>query len=120
DHHVRRRLLEILEQGVGRVLVQQVRPEDEVDAALRLERTHVQVTPELADRVDADLVAERLQHVEVGVGATRDPTRLAEELPGERERGPSLADSGRPMEEERMGGLATPGERRREETLRRV
>ena len=66
------RLLEILEQRVGGLGVHQVRAEDEVDAAIGLERPHVQVAPQLADRVDADLVAERLQHVEVGVRAALD------------------------------------------------
>ena len=71
DHGVGRRLLEILEERVGGVLVHQVRAQDEVDAALGLERAHVQVAAEVADRVDPDLVAERLEHVEVGVDAAR-------------------------------------------------
>ena len=48
-----------------------VRAEDEVDAPVGLERAHVQVAAELADRVDPDLVAERLEHVEVGVRAAQ-------------------------------------------------
>ena len=44
-----------------------MRAEDQVDAPVGLERAHVQVVPEPADRVDPDLVAEWLEHVEVGV-----------------------------------------------------
>ena len=67
DHRVRRRLLEVLEQRVGRVVVHQVGAEDQVDAPVGLERPHVQVAPQLADRVDADHLAERLELVDVGV-----------------------------------------------------
>ena len=72
DDGVRRRLLEILEKRVGGVLVQQVRAQDEIDAALGLERAHVQVAAKVADRVDPDLVAERLEDVEVGVDPPHD------------------------------------------------
>ena len=72
---VRRRLLEILEQRVGGLLVQRVRAEDEVDAPVGLERAHVEVAPQLADGVDPDLVAERLEHVEVGMRAALDARR---------------------------------------------
>ena len=53
DQHercVERRLLEILEQGVGGVVVEQVRAEQEIDAAIGLERTQVEVVMELPDR----------------------------------------------------------------------
>ena len=69
DDGVVRRLLEILEERVRSVLVHQVRAENQVHAAVGLERPHVEVAAQLADRVDPDLVAERLEDVEVGVGA---------------------------------------------------
>ena len=111
DHRVLGRLLEILQQRVGRLVVQQVRAEDEVDAALRLERAHVQVAPHLADGVDPDLVAERLEHVQVGVRAPLDARVAAEQLRRERERRRPLADPGRPVEEVRVRRAL--GERRR-------
>ena len=77
-HGVRRRLLEVLEQRIGRLFVQRVRPEDEVDAPIRLEGPHVQVAAQLADRVDPDLVAERLEHVQVGMRAALDASRVTE------------------------------------------
>src|SRR5439155_741912 len=64
------RLLEILEERVRRFLVHRVRAEDQVDAAVGLERPHVQVVPELADGVDPDLISEWLEHVEIGVRAS--------------------------------------------------
>ena len=96
DRRVRRRLLEILEQRVGGVLVHPMRVEDEVDAASRLERPHVQVVAQRADVVDADHLAERLEHVEVGMRARLDAARVAEQRGGERERGRSLPDPGGP------------------------
>ena len=56
-----------------------VRAEDDVDAPIGLERPHVQVAPELADRVDPDLVAEQLEHVDVRVRAPEHAVALAEE-----------------------------------------
>ena len=115
DRRVRRRLLEILEQRVGGVLVHQVRVEEQVDAAVGLERPHVQVAAQLADRVDADLVAERLEHVEVGVRAAPDAAAVADERGRERERGacacPRRAARGR---DRRAPAL---GERRVEQAL---
>ena len=111
---VRRRLLEILQQGVGCLVVERVRAEDEVDAAVGLERPHVEVAPELPDRVDPDLVAERLEHIEVGMRTALDPARVAEEHAGEPERGAALPHSGRPVEEVRVrralgeGGVEQP------------
>ena len=70
DDGVRRRLLEVLEQRVGGVLVHRLGAVDEVDAAVGLERPHVQVAAELADVVDADLVADRLD-----AGRGRDARR---------------------------------------------
>ncbi len=67
-----------------------MRAEDEVDAAVRLERAHVQVAAHLAHRVDSDLVAERLEHVQVGMRAALDAVGVAEQLAGERERRPRL------------------------------
>ncbi len=115
-HRVRRRLLEILQQCVGGVLVHGVRAEDDVDAARRLERAHVQVAAQLADVVDADLVAERLEHVEIRVRAPRDACVVAEQLGREQECVISLADAGRPVQEIRVRRAF--GERRREQTLR--
>jgi hypothetical protein len=82
DEHrdgVRRRLLEILEQRVRGLLVQRVRAEDEVDAADRFERAHVQVATQLPDRVDPDLVPERLEHVQIRVRTALDRARIAEQ-----------------------------------------
>ena len=89
DRRVERRLLEVLEQRVGRVLVQQVRPEQEVDAAVGLERPQVEVVVELADGVDPDHVAERLDDAQVGVRPLHDAPRVAELRARERERGAS-------------------------------
>ena len=94
-HGVRRWLLEVLEQGVGGVVVQQVGAEDEVDAAVGLERPHVQVAPQLADRVDADHLAERLERIDVGVLRARRTDELPRERPGKL----SLADPVRAVEE---------------------
>src|SRR4029450_4757161 len=47
-----------------------MRAEKEVPPALRLERAHVQVVPQLPDRVDADLVTERLEDGHGGRGPT--------------------------------------------------
>jgi hypothetical protein len=59
----------------------------------------VQVSPQLADRVDANLVAEGLEHVEIGVGAALDSPAVAEHLDGQLVRGPALADPGRAVEQ---------------------
>jgi len=105
DEHgdrIRRRLLEVLEQRVGGFVVQRMRSEDEIDAAVGLEGTHVQVVPELADRVDPDLVAERLEHVEVRVRSALDPAWVAEQRAREADRGAALPHSGRAVEEVRV------------------
>jgi len=65
DHGVGGRLLEVLQQRVRRLFVHRVRAEDQIDAAVGLERPHVQVVAELADRVDPDLVPEGLEHIEI-------------------------------------------------------
>ena len=76
-------LLEVLEQRVRCIVVHRVRAEHEVDAARRLERPHVQVAPQLPDVVDADLVTERLEDIEVGMRPPYDPGVIAEQLRGE-------------------------------------
>ena len=79
DHdRVRRRFLEILEERVGGVLVQRVGAEDQVDAPLALERPHVKVTAQLPHVVDPDLLAQRLEQVEVGMAAPLDARVVAE------------------------------------------
>ena len=93
-----------------------MRAEDEVHAPLRLERAHVQVAPHLTHGVDPDLVAERLEHVQVGMRATLDAGVAAEQLGRERERGRALADPGRPVEEVRVGRAL--GKSRAQEPLR--
>jgi hypothetical protein len=62
----------------------------------------VQVAAELADRVDPDLVAERLEHIEIGVRAPFDPAAVAEHDAGELVRGPAFPDSGRAVKEIRV------------------
>ncbi len=98
DHRVRRRLLEVLEQRVERVLVHEMRAEDEIDAAVRFERPHVQVASQLADRVDADHLAERVELVQVGMEVALRPEQRARE----HERGLALADAGRAVEQVRV------------------
>ena len=70
-----------------RVVVHAVRVEDEVDAAIALERPHVEVVVERADLVDPDHLAERLDHPEVGVRPRVDAARVAEQRARERLRG---------------------------------
>ena len=102
DHRVRRRLLEVLEQRVGGVLVQQVRAEDEVDAPVGLERAHVQVAAQLADRRRCGS-GRRAARARRGRGArAARPAGVAEQLRGERERRRALADARRPVEEVRV------------------
>ena len=99
DDGVRRRLFEILEERVRSVLVQRVGAEDEVDAPLAFERPHVQIAAELADVVDPDLLAQRLEEVEVRMAAALDPRVVAKELRSEAARELALADAGRAVEE---------------------
>ena len=118
DRGVERRLLEILEQRVGGVVVEQVRPEQEVHPAVGLERAQVEVVVELADDVDPDHVPERLDDPQVGVGALDDPARVAELRAREREGGRRLADARRAVEEE--GVRVAVAERRGQQPLRLV
>ena len=108
DHRVRRRLLEILQQRVGGVLVQQVRVEDHVDAAVGLVRAHVQVAVERAHLVDPDHLAERLEQEEVGVRPGLDAALLAEQR-RRRRRAPPRACRRRPA---RAAGRRARGPRR--------
>ena len=75
----------------------------------------MQVAPELADRIDPDLVAERLEHVEVGMRAPLDPAVVTEDDPGQLVGGPALADAGRPVEE--VGVRDPLGERGAQQAL---
>ena len=74
-----RRLLEVLEQRVRRVLVHALRLEHEVHPTIALERSHVQVVAQRAHVVDADHLAERLEHVEIRVRARLDSTLVPEQ-----------------------------------------
>ena len=71
---------------------------DEIDAPVGLERAHVQIAPQLADRVDADHLAERVELVQVGVelalvsSSARANVRATSRLP----------DARRPVEEIRV------------------
>src|SRR5436190_3422995 len=80
DDGVRRRFLEVFEERVRGVLVQRVGAEHEVDTPLALERAHVQVAAQLAHVVDPNLLAERLEQVEVGMSAALDARVVAEQL----------------------------------------
>jgi hypothetical protein len=93
-----------------------MRPEHEVHAALRLEWAHVQVVPQLPDRVDPDLITQRLEHIEVWMRTAQDAVVLAQQLGGERQSGGPLPDTGRSMEEVRVRGPLL--ERRAEQALR--
>ncbi len=73
DHRVRGRLLQILQERVGRVFVHQVRALDQVDTAVGLERPHVQVTAHFADRIDADHLPERIELVQIGMELALGP-----------------------------------------------
>src|SRR4029450_10514293 len=110
---VRGRLLQVLEQRVGSVGIEQVGVEDQGDAAVALERTHVQVAAEFADVVDPDLVAVRLEHVQVGMGTTLGAVGIAEQLPGEGERGDPLPYAARTMKKE--GGRGSFAQRGRQQ-----
>ena len=76
--------------------------EQEVDPIVGLERAQVEIVVQLADHVDPDHVAERLDDAQVRVGSLDDPAGVAELRSGERERGRGLADPRRPVEEERV------------------
>src|SRR5262249_23551677 len=94
-----RRLLEILQQSVGRILVQRVGAEDQIDAPFAFERTHVQIAPQLAHIVDPDLLAERLEEVEIGMAATLGARAGARQVRRQPTRKLWLADAGRAVEE---------------------
>src|SRR5207245_11215522 len=64
----------------------------------------------------AALVADRLEHVHVGMRAAEDALTLADELRRERERGGALPGSGRPVEE--VCVRRSVGEGRGEQPLR--
>src|SRR5439155_3075179 len=97
-----RRLLEVLQERVGSVFVHRLGGEEKVDAPIGLERPHVQVASELANVVDANLVADRLDQIEIRVRTTLDSAPIADQLAGEGQRGGALPDSGRAVEEERV------------------
>jgi hypothetical protein len=118
DDGVIGRFFEVLEERVGGVLVHQMRAENQVDATGGLEGPHVQVPAQVADRVDADLVTQGLEHVEIGMGATGDSGGVPDERSGEREGGAPLADAARPVEEVRVRGAL--GESSAQQRLRLV
>jgi hypothetical protein len=76
-----------------------VRGQHDVHAPVGLERAHVQIVVEQADVVDADLVAERLEDIQVGMGAALRAVGVAEQLTPERERRTRLPDAGRAVQE---------------------
>ena len=78
----------------------------------------MQVAAQLADVVDADLLAERLEDVEVGMAAALDARVVAEQLGREAPRELALADAGRAVEEVRVRRAFLQG--RREQPLRFV
>ena len=87
-----------------------MRVENDVHTARRLERTQVQVAAERADLVDQNLVAHRLEDVEVGMRPPLDASGVADQLAGEGVRRAALADPGRPVEEVRVcRSLRQPG-----------
>ena len=75
----------------------------------------MQVAPQLAHVVDADLVANRLDDVEIRMRATAYALRVADQLGGERKRGGSFPDSRGPVEE--VGVRRPLRHRRAEEAL---
>src|SRR6185312_3752495 len=77
---------------------------DEVDAAVGLERPHMQVASELADVVDADLVPDRLDEVDVRMRPALDAATVSDQLAGKGDGGRALADAGRAVEEVRVRG----------------
>ena len=88
----------------------------EIDASRGLERTHVQISAELTDVVDPDLIADGLEHVDVRMCPPLHAVRLADQLCRERKGGGALADSRRPVEEVRVCGAL--GERGAQQALR--
>ena len=86
----------------------------EVHATIGLERAHMQIAPQLADRVDADHLAKGLELVEVWMNLARG----GEELTRERAREIALADALRAVEEVRVRGTEALARRRRLEAVR--
>ena len=62
----------------------------------------MQVATEPADVVDANLVADRLEHIEVRVRATLDAGVLAQQLSREEKCDVTLADPRRPVQQVRV------------------
>ena len=116
DDRVCRRLLEVLEQRIGGVLVHAIRVEDHVDPPIGLERPHVQVVAERANVVDADHLAERLEQVQVRMRAGLDTARVSQQRRRERERRRPLADARGAMQEVRVRDAVL--ERGAQESLR--
>ena len=114
DHRVRRRLLEILEQRVGGVLVHRVGAEDEIDAPRRLEGPHVQVAAQRRGcrRCGSGRRAARARR---GRDACRRSTRAwsPSSSAAKSIASVALADAGRAVQEVRV--RRPVGERRREE-----
>ena len=111
QHRVRRRLLEILEQRVGGLLVQQSRGDEQVHAPLGLERTHVEVAPQPAHRRRC---GSGRRAARAGRGRDAPPStrpRVAEQVARERERRRLLADAGRAVEEVRVSRPVPSGRR---------
>src|SRR4029453_17994438 len=92
-----------------------MRVEQQVDTTIGFERPHVEVVMERADLVDANHLAARLDHPEVGMRAPVYPSRVAQPLGGDRAGCGWLAHARRPMEQVRVRG--TVGERRLEQAL---
>jgi len=76
----------------------------------------VEVVVQETDVVDPDLVAERLEDVQIRVGAALDALVLAEELGRERDSRAPLPDTRRPVEE--IGVRGPFRQRRPEQSLR--
>ena len=76
----------------------------------------MQVAPQLPDLIDADLVAERLEDVQVRVGAALDPIAgVTQERGGERPRREPLPDPGGAVED--VGVRRSFGQRGAEQAL---
>ena len=83
EHGVLRRLLQRLEQRVGGVAPHRLGLADQVRPPRRLERPQVQVAAQLADLVDQDRLALRLDDVQVGVLLGVDPVLVGAEHGGD-------------------------------------
>ena len=58
----------------------------------------MQIAPEHSNIVDADLIANRLEQVEIWMRMLLDAAQIAEQLAGEEERCFALSDSARAVE----------------------